>query len=65
MKIHGAWYIILGFLLVVFGAVAPFFIVIDIIYNYFWLNLLAYCASVLGICLGVFGAIEFRKDELD
>ncbi len=65
MKMQGFRYIALGFLLVLFGAVAPFFIVIDVIYNYFWLNLLAYSASVVGICLGVFGAMEIRKDELD
>ena len=65
MKARALQYILVGFLLVMFGAVAPFLIVLGIFANYFWLNLLAYSASVIGLFIGVFGAFEVGMKELD
>jgi len=65
MKAQGSKYIIIGFFLVLFGAVAPFLMVIGLIGISFWLSLLAYSASVVGLFLGVFGAFDFRLEELD
>jgi hypothetical protein len=65
MKAEGSQYIIIGFALVVFGAVVPFLMVLGMIANSFWLSILAYSASVVGLFLGVFGAFDIRQEELD
>ena len=65
MKAQALQYIFVGFLLVIFGAAAPFLIVLGIFANYIWLNLLAYCASVIGLFIGVFGAFQIGQEELD
>lgn len=48
-------YIVIGFFLVLFGAVTPFLIVLRILPSTFFLNFLAYGASISGIFLGVIG----------
>ena len=65
MKAKGFQNILFGFILVVFGAVAPFLMVIGVIANNFWLSILAYSGSVIGLFLGVFGAIDISQDELN
>jgi len=65
MKVQGIQHIIVGFILVIFGAVAPFLMVIRVINISFWISMLAYAASVLGLFIGVFGAFEINQDELD
>jgi hypothetical protein len=65
MKAQALQHIFIGFLLVLFGAVAPFLIVLEIFANYFWLNLLAYSASVIGLFIGVFGAFQLGQEEMD
>jgi hypothetical protein len=58
-------YIVLGFTLVVLGAVIPFSIVIGVIPNSYWLNLIGYSASIFGLFLGLFGAIYDSIEDLD
>lgn len=62
--------IVVGFILVLAGAVIPFLIVLGFVESTFLLNFLAYGASVLGIFLGVIGVATYvgekrRKDEDD
>ena len=56
MNAQGFQYILLGFVLVVFGAVVPFLMVLQMIAISFWLSILGYSASVIGLFLGMFGA---------
>ena len=65
MKVQGIQHILLGFVMVVFGAVAPFLMVLRVINISIWISILAYSASVLGLFIGVFGAFEINQDELD
>jgi hypothetical protein len=64
MKMHRLRYILLGFLSVLFGAVAPFLMVLQVIQASFLLIALAYCSSVIGVFLGIIGAFELHLDEL-
>ena len=45
-----------GFVLVVFGVVAPFLMVIGVFKSTFLLNFLSFSASVAGVFMGVLGA---------
>lgn len=65
MKTPGFRYMLLGFLLVLFGAVAPFLMTLNVIYNTYWLCFLAYAASVVGLFLGTFGAIKIGYDKIE
>lgn len=58
-------YILGGFILVVTGAVVPFSILLGVTQNSYWLNLLGYAASIFGLFMGLFGAIQFGNDNLD
>jgi hypothetical protein len=62
---QGFQYILLGFVLVVMGAVIPFLMVLQVITSSFLLSILGYSASVIGIFLGIIGAVEISQDELD
>jgi ABC-type Na+ efflux pump permease subunit len=53
--------IIIGFILVVFGFVAPFLMVMRILESTFWLNFLAYTASTLGMILGFIGVATYYR----
>jgi hypothetical protein len=64
MKMHRLRYILLGFLSVLFGAVAPFLMVLQVIQASFLLIALVYCSSVIGVFLGIIGAFELHLDEL-
>ena len=55
--------ILIGFVLVLIGAVLPFLMVLDIIQPSFPLCFLAYSASVGGLLLGMVG-IAYRAEEL-
>lgn len=62
--------IIIGFFLVLFGAVLPFLIVLGYVESTFFLNFLAFGASVAGLFLGVLGMASYvgikrreREDE--
>lgn len=60
--------IVIGFFLVLIGAVLPFVIVIGILESTFLLNFIAFATSTIGIFLGVIGTAMFvghRKREDD
>lgn len=59
MQIRPKLFILIGFVLVLFGVVAPLFIVIKIIESTFWLNFLAFGAQVAGLMLGIIGAASY------
>jgi len=65
MKAQGFQYILLGFVLVVVGAVVPFLMVLGVIRVSFWLSFVAYGGSVVGLFLGVLGAFEFKQENLN
>ena len=52
-------YVVIGFFLVLAGAVLPFLIVLDILPSTFFLNFLAFGASTAGIFLGVIGVATY------
>jgi len=51
--------IIVGFFLVLLGAVLPFLILLQLVPSTFFLNFLAFGASVAGIFLGVIGVATY------
>lgn len=52
-------FIIIGFFLVLLGAVLPFLILLQLLPSTFFLNFLAYGASIVGIFLGVIGVATY------
>ena len=56
-------YIVIGIFLVLIGAVLPFLIVLGFLPSTFFLNFLAYIASVLGLFLGVIGTATYVGDK--
>jgi hypothetical protein len=55
--------ILIGFVLVVLGAVLPFLIVLQIIESTFFLNFFAYGASLAGLFLGFIGASMYVREH--
>ena len=55
--------IIIGFLLVLTGAVLPFLILLRILPSTFFLNFLAYFSSVVGIFLGIVGVAMYAGEK--
>jgi hypothetical protein len=55
------WVLGIGFVLVVFGAVAPFLMVMKIIEPTFLLSFLAYAAQVSGVILGLIGGMSYIR----
>jgi hypothetical protein len=55
--------IVIGFFLVLAGAVLPFLIVIGILESTFLLNFIAFVASVSGVFLGVMGTAMYAGTE--
>jgi hypothetical protein len=62
---QGFQYILLGFVLVVMGAVIPFLMVLQVITLSFWLSFLGYSASVIGLFIGMLGTFGISQEELD
>jgi hypothetical protein len=60
---HTAIYILIGFVLVVLGAVLPFLMVMHILESTFFLNFLAYGASITGLFLGFIGATMYVNER--
>lgn len=58
---HPKRLIVVGFFLVLFGFVAPFLMVLDIVKTTFWLNFLSYGASISGLLLGVIGSAYYVR----
>ena len=64
MKPLSPWMLIgIGFVLVLFGAVAPFLMVMKILPSTFFLNFLAYAASLLGLMLGLTGSLLYIREH--
>ena len=55
--------LLLGFILVLLGAVIPWLIVLHIIPSTFFLNFFAYGASVAGLILGVVGLAYYAHEH--
>jgi len=53
----------IGFVLVLFGAVAPFLMVMRIVPSTFFLNFFSYAASVSGLFLGIIGAALYMRNH--
>lgn len=53
--------IAIGFILVLFGFVAPLLMVVRIIESSFFLNFLSYGASLTGLFLGFIGAAWYSR----
>jgi hypothetical protein len=53
--------ILIGFVLVLFGFVAPFLMVMRVVPSSFALNFLSYGASVVGLFLGLIGAALYVR----
>jgi hypothetical protein len=51
----------LGFLLVLFGFVAPFLMVMAVIEPSFWLSFLSHAASIGGLFLGMIGSASYVR----
>ena len=53
--------ILIGFFLVLTGAVLPFLMVIHIVPSTFFLNFFSYGASLIGLFLGIIGASRYIR----
>jgi multisubunit Na+/H+ antiporter MnhG subunit len=60
--------IVIGFFMVLAGAVLPFLMVIGILESTFFMNFIAFASSTIGVFLGVIGVAMYvgenrKKDE--
>ncbi len=55
--------VIIGFFLVLAGAVLPFLILIGLLESTFFINFFAYAASTVGIFLGVIGTATYVGEK--
>lgn len=55
--------LLVGFFLVLFGAAAPFLMVIGVLQSTFFLNFLSFGASVVGLFLGLLGVATLRQNS--
>lgn len=55
------WLILIGFLLVLAGAVLPLLMVLHVIPSTFFLNFFSYSASVSGLFLGIIGGALYAR----
>lgn len=60
-RLHPREMIALGFVLVLFGVLAPLLMVIKVIETSFVLGFLSYGASVVGLLLGIIGAAMYSR----
>ncbi len=56
-------YIVIGFFMVLIGAVLPFLIVMRFVPSTFLLNFVAYFSSVIGIFLAILGVAMYVGEE--
>lgn len=64
MKKHKAiGLVVIGFFLVLLGAVLPFLMVIKILESTFFLNFFAYGAQVMGVVLGLVGIVSQKAER--
>jgi hypothetical protein len=55
--------LIVGFFLVLFGAAAPFLMVIGVLKSTFFLNFLSFGASIVGLFFGLLGIATLRQNS--
>jgi membrane associated rhomboid family serine protease len=55
--------ILIGFLLVLFGFVTPFLMVLGVVKSTFALNFISYGASIGGLFMGLFGAAMYTRSQ--
>jgi hypothetical protein len=55
--------ILIGFLLVVVGAVVPWLIVLQILPSTYALNFVSFAASILGLMLGIAGVAYYTSQR--
>jgi membrane associated rhomboid family serine protease len=55
------WLIIIGFVMVLFGFVAPFLMVLEVLKSTFFLNFISHAASVGGLFMGMIGAALYTR----
>jgi hypothetical protein len=60
---HPKRLITIGAILVIFGFVAPFMMVLGYLQSTFFLNLVSYGASVVGLFLGMLGAALYVRTQ--
>lgn len=65
MRIHPKLIILIGFLMVLFGFLAPFLMVIKVLETTYLLSFLSYGFSVAGLMLGVVGAAMYSRINRD
>jgi hypothetical protein len=56
-------YFLIGFVLVLLGAVLPFLMVLQVLKSTFFLNFLSYGATVSGIFLGVIASTQYVREH--
>jgi len=61
MRIHPWKIIAIGFVLVLFGFLGPFLMVIKVVEASFLLSFLSHGASVSGLLLGIIGAAMYSR----
>jgi uncharacterized membrane protein len=57
--------IFVGFILVVLGFVLPFLMIIQVVTTTFFLALISYMASLVGLFLGIIGAAFYVRESRD
>lgn len=63
IKISPLNMIFLGAALLMLGVLLPLLMVIKILPSTFWLNFLSYTASVVGMFVGLIGALTFARNK--
>lgn len=63
IKISPLNMIFLGAALLMLGVLLPLFMVIKILPSTFWLSFLSYTASVVGMFVGLIGALTFARNK--
>ena len=64
--IRGEYLILIGFVLVLLGAILPFLMVMKILESTIFLNFFSYIASMIGLFLGIIGSaflVRYRKSK--
>lgn len=61
LEARARFFIILGLILVLTGAVLPFLMVIQVLKSTFFLNFFSYAASVSGLFLGTIGGALYAR----
>jgi hypothetical protein len=62
--IRGEYLILIGFVMVLLGAILPFLMVMQILTSTIFLNFLSYTLSVAGLILGIMGSayvVSYRR----